>query len=1030
MDIDTTDLVVAFDTEYVSDTQAAQNSETLDYDAAVMIRKGNRVLCFSFSIYHPASEQRFSGIVNLPPERRQRWTLKQLLEKAVEAMLERGVISRERLAEADDRKPARKRRSLRIVLVGHFTRADLPGFGDFRRLKRKFSAVRKTYVSIATPLVISLRPGRLRTMASVTLRDTRLLTPEGFGSLAAIGNMLGHDKLEVPEVTDETGATRPGIERMDLVQERHPELFKDYAIRDAELALEYLLKVYELAREMGVLGIPATIGAISVRLFKDRSTAWAAFVGRVPGDKRKLVMHPVLATYSGIWADAYRGGRNQAFAHGIFTAPAGRVWNDIDVASAYTTAMAALPPIDWDSASMPARLEDLTTLDAATVARVRFRFPEGTRFPCIAVPAEAGLIFPLEGEATICGPELVTAQNMGAEIEVMTGLRFEYAEGVHEYAGFTRTIAEYRARYKKDNPLFERLVKTAGNSLYGKVSQAVAGMRATDPDRGTMFDTITGRRQILPASSLTNPVHAALTTSIIRAVLGEILAGLPADRTVLSVTTDGFLTDATLEEALAATEGPVTAMFKRALECVAPGKPVLEVKHRAAKVIVARTRGAFSVEAAGGYTGPPILARAGHKLDDAPEDAWEEAAAFARLFRDRTPTTTLRGRDFVSVQDQWMADSDLVALPVSRRINLDYDMGCQPVGVGEDEDGLLRFTTHPWRHKGAYTAARKAHATLRKDAGHLKTMTDWKALERALKAAGEAPAPGPVLHNLKAARLALALECREGRTSYEEAAARMGALGLPTTKRQMWDAATRARKKGLMGRRGKRYLKRGNVPNSSLESEFEVPHSQDPLILLHQSCPKLEECVSTKGVQMHSGPSLAKNAPLEEAAGARLPALHVAVPKSTTPATTVPTITPNQLQARLLTHGMVLLGDASDWAQIVTRLLPAAFPTLSDYCDWLAAVPPGPTTGMPPESTAHWASASIHLEMGEDLRIIDVRLNDAGRKLLEAEGLPIGTPDYEGAKAFASLSEVLPDLGQRLNVPLPIGRAAAPTPAF
>ena len=62
-----------------------------------------------------------------------------------------------------------------------------------------------------------------------------------------------------------------------------------------------------------------------------------------------------------------------------------------------------------------------------------------------------------------------------------------------------------------------------------------------------------------------------------------------------------------------------------------------------------------------------------------------------------------------------------------------------------------------------------------------KTMTDWKALERALKAAGEAPAPGPVLHNLKAARLALALECREGRTSYEEAAARMGALGLPTT---------------------------------------------------------------------------------------------------------------------------------------------------------------------------------------------------------------------------------------------------------
>jgi hypothetical protein len=107
---------------------------------------------------------------------------------------------------------------------------------------------------------------------------------------------------------------------------------------------------------------------------------------------------------------------------------------------------------------MPTSLDAVATMDAATVARVRFEFPAGTRFPCLPVPAVAGLLFPLAGETTTTGVELLAARNMGCRITIITALRFEFLEGQHEYAEFTKVIATYRSKFKKSNPLFEKLV--------------------------------------------------------------------------------------------------------------------------------------------------------------------------------------------------------------------------------------------------------------------------------------------------------------------------------------------------------------------------------------------------------------------------------------------------------------------------------------------------------------------------------------------------------------------------------------------
>jgi hypothetical protein len=800
MRLDAADLIIGFDTEYVSEDVSAQTAEVLYIDHERAIAKGNKVLCISFALHAPATGHRRSGVVAIPPTRKRRWTLKQFIEQVLIAALEVGMVTPERLREADDRHPRNRRDGLRIVLCGHFTRADLPGFADFNVLKSKFSAVRKTYTTIMMPHVFTARPGNYRPVVSVTLRDTRLLTPAGYGSLAAIGNMLGLPKLAIPDVADEAGATVPGIKRMDLVQRRHPEVFDAYARRDAEVALTYLTKMQELAYEVGVAEIPPTIGSMAVRMFRANCTDYMSFMGRVPDPERKnaLMPHHAISLNQGIWANGFHGGRNQSFAHGIFEAPEGRQWHDIDVASAYTVAMAAIPTIDWDRSSSPHRLEEIATTEAATVAQVRFRFRPGTRFPCLPARAGTSLVFPLQGETTTTGIELLAAINMGAEIEVLGAHRFEYAEvGAHEYADFTRRIAALRTRFKASNPLFEKLAKEAGNSLYGKTAQAVAGMRTINPDRTRHFDTTTGERKELPPSAITNPVHAALTTATIRAVLSEILSRLPPERAVLSVTTDGFLTDATLEEAFAATNGPACTYFKAALHMVAPGKHLLEVKHQAAEVAVARTRGAVTTKAPADYDGPPILARAGHKLEEAPADAWGEAAEFARIFRERRPDSKLLGRDFISVEDQWMADADLVALPHHRRVNLDYDFGCCPINVKEAH-ALLRFSTAPWPTMRAYKAARDAHGRLRSSGGHLKDMADWRRIEAEVAAAAGTDLTAAEAECLRWMRsMAGVLLCGEGKTmTVAEGAAAITELGLPTSPRQLADAGKNARKRG------------------------------------------------------------------------------------------------------------------------------------------------------------------------------------------------------------------------------------------
>src|SRR4051812_9325546 len=174
------DLIVSVDTEYV------RRREGEDWgDLPEEAKRRNAVLCYSVAVHVPATGRTHTAIVHAAgPEHRRRCYLGGLLSKVLHALEREGAL---------DPVP----RKLSVVLVMHFSRADLCGFRDYPALKRKVDSVRGTYATVQRCFVVDLRrPNGARVPCTVTLRDTLLLAPAGHGALAALGAAVGMEKLK------------------------------------------------------------------------------------------------------------------------------------------------------------------------------------------------------------------------------------------------------------------------------------------------------------------------------------------------------------------------------------------------------------------------------------------------------------------------------------------------------------------------------------------------------------------------------------------------------------------------------------------------------------------------------------------------------------------------------------------------------------------------------------------------------------------------------------------------------------------
>jgi hypothetical protein len=724
------DLIVSFDTEYVQGAPVFDEAGRLVFNA-----RGyqNQLLCYSIVARVPGKAPR-KFFLDLPEpkgvrDRRKRLNLTGLLARVIAHM--RGLDDLEIDEECCAPKPGprggkRKKRPFNIMLAGHFTRADLPGFRDWATLKTS-NACRGTYATIDKPLVRQVRlNGRHTLRASITINDTMLLAPAGFQALARLGEVVGLDKLDPGNVTNEDGVAVPAIQRMDLLRVQDRPRFEQYAVRDAEVVDRYLQRLDDFLQNelnIAVAEVP-TLSSIGPKLLNTLRGAQAAnLTGKVHGE-RGWEYRPEYAAHNAFMANCYFGGWNSSFYCGL--TPRGRYY-DIDLVGAYATSMSCLQEIAWStfriSTAMP--LAEVARLDRIALARVRFAFPASVRFPNLQVRAgEMGLVTPRRGETYATGPELTVARNLGAEIEVLEGLTIDFVPGGDRpVLEILHDLTTIRAKYPKGT-LEERAAKEIANSFYGKFAQAVAGDRDAHGSQGfeqVVFNPESGMHEPLPPSSITASHLAAMITGWCRAVLAELLNGLPEGALVLSVTTDGFLSDVPISQV--DTSGPVTQAWQqlRDLTTAKPGSPIIEVKHDARRLLQIKTRGTLTVEADEAATPaePVILAKAGAKTPVhlmPVKDTVEESRYWIDVYRERTATTKYIDLQMVDIASQWQAGSDLSNRDIERGLSWDPDFKNRPVNVSERE-GLLCFRTAPWETLEDFLRIRHRHTRFHKGQG-------------------------------------------------------------------------------------------------------------------------------------------------------------------------------------------------------------------------------------------------------------------------------------------------------------------------
>ncbi|WP_410406337.1 hypothetical protein [Escherichia coli] len=702
-------LHIGFDTEYVFNPETRQN-DILSYQSYVVLPDNTGI---SNIIYPPDSQKK------------SRLSFKEFLCQTITPLLETGVIT--------------KWPGI-INIYAHFIRADIASFANFwSDYKILLKGIRGTVSSFKNRYGIDFdeqQERRVKTeqimfdkrtspprCSNVAFIDTLLITPGGMG-LAECGELLGLPKLTIPAPYSITNM------REYLLGDRAG--FEAYALRDAEIAVRYALQVRNFcARELMIDRVPATIGAMAVSRFtktlKENNISPEVCLGTHIKTRElwltekqafRTIKNPASVPSRELFEtfpiNCYHGGRNECFMMGV--TPSDH-WYDYDLAGAYTTGLLDILTPDYGNIRLSKNPDDYCG-HVMGFALVTFRFPESV--PCPSLPVRTdqyGLFFPLSGESWATAPEIELALSLGAEMTIHNGIIVPWicdtsphnSESTSVFLPFVQQVRENRNRHIKGS-LEEKFWKEIGNSLYGKLAQ---GLRAK-----TAFDTARGVNRSLPPSSVTQPFFAAHVTGFIRAVVGELMNALPSDSSVVSVTTDGFLTNCPLDKINMS--GPLSSRFQSLCDIVDPGSSMLTCKHEVSQLIAMKTRGQLTYRAIQGK--PVVHARAGVKPPaDIPRSDYNDY--MVDLYLNRLPGQTLSRSTLISTREMWLSESDLVSREQDIRLNLEFDFKRQPVQPAMNEGHLLMFS-RPWdnmeealQQRSLFDDWRQTHT--------LKTLADW-----------------------------------------------------------------------------------------------------------------------------------------------------------------------------------------------------------------------------------------------------------------------------------------------------------------
>lgn len=852
--------VIGFDTEFAYEVD--ESGETV-----------RRILSYQFSLIDPADSAWRFDVVLMPlvPERLRIEDCLAVVSR-VSGLWEtvglpdpRGVPRREFWAtdeEVSDRRAARdhataygvsmeklaKRGLIRVVLAGHFLKADLSAFACPGPRARYEDVMRR--VRSASGGLISINPIRMVAKSgakgsgerylpfSIIVRDTMGHAAPGMKSLDILGRNVGIPKIAVDPSWKE---------RMDEYAREHLLDFLEYSANDAVIVFEYLSAVW------GENVVPpTTLSGGGASALKDAVmgywglTSPADFMARFQGLMKVKTGQEVESDGLGYYAEldlapidgdanqvhsacsrAFHGGWNASLVIGQINAPT----FDHDIQSAYPSAMGVIVDVDYETGAIEEVLKDrdLTVDDfpmgfaTPLVAYVSWKFPEGTQ-PCIPVKVESSVVYPMSSEgiintlgevpetfrgrdgAWVMGPELLLALKLGATVNVQIGYRLRVFEidGSpsmslrHAVRQMVRDRGIAKQTFGKKS-LEELIIKVATNSCYGKLAQDISrriGWNAWDQES-----------EEIGGSSVTSPYHASMITSLVRA----LLLAVSNEVEVLSVTTDGFISEVEDIESLEAFG--LADVFRDSREALTGDRSLWEVKHRQDAVLNLTTRGNVALNDGG------VLAKAGLKT---PLGVERGSLAERRWFRDLTASRTGKidnahtvfpsHRELTAAGDK---RQDFIPHDVNPKVSVDFDMKRCPVWDSMyaevvEIDGVAyevaTFPTVPWdsvsdylsaKNKARYAANfRPGTVGANRPTGALRTVDEWNLLRARLESGGlKVRSDGGVLLQriVAAHRLGLAsVPMLDLKVPVAVKCAWLSSLGFGEFTRSQWDHLTKA----------------------------------------------------------------------------------------------------------------------------------------------------------------------------------------------------------------------------------------------
>lgn len=595
------------------------------------------------------------------------------VSKNPEAMTDKGVARRHFWQDDDDYKKVMdalySRFAIQLTLACHYGSADLTAFAQPTPRKNgseKYADIMR-HVTSASGGLVSLRPvritrsdgrGRWWVPMSVTVRDTMGHAPPKSKGLDVLGESCGIPKIEVSE----------GRKKF-MTGFRHDRLveFLEYGVNDALIVVEYLARIWgdnvlppvtlsgggASAMRAGVMKYWSSHGLLTDSTASFRARFQGLYKAKdsevevdsaeglsyymvhemVPVDGDATVMHAACAK-------AFHGGLNTCPQPGYYAFQT----YDLDLQSAYPTAMASIIDIDYEAGCVHdvikdrALSEDDFALGYVTplVAFVSWNFPEEVE-PTIPVVVDGSIIYPRTSQgcgaaqgdgmngsysgvhgAWAAGPEILLALRLGATVHCQMGYlgrvltvdaESEADDDVEQIPSRSmrsavQVMVKDRATAKRvygKKSIQELVIKIATNSCYGKLAQ--------DLDPQNAWQSFVQEMHDIGGSAVTSPYHAMMITSLVRAMLLAVMNDLRGR--VYSVTTDGCIADVDGDVIEAMDFHGLSELFQDARTALVGDSTVWEVKHSQTDLVNVTTRGNSSMQEEG------VLAKDGLKAPKA-----------------------------------------------------------------------------------------------------------------------------------------------------------------------------------------------------------------------------------------------------------------------------------------------------------------------------------------------------------------------------------------------------------------------------